>query len=229
MSGLSRGIIEKKKKIFNIRQILFFFFLIVLLSVSSAFFTSSLSKQLKARKAVRSYVSYRNSLMIQNKSLPGKIIPSVELHDATGKMFHTAYLGGKLSIIYFFTSFDCPYCIEEMAFVDQLALEFGDRINVIAVTSIQSSVAMKNLVEKLSLRCTLLKDNQDEFRKPLDISVNSVKIIASAEGKILEIDPPTFRIKKEQEKFTERLYRLLVEQETHTQRVDILRKGDENE
>jgi thiol-disulfide isomerase/thioredoxin len=76
-----------------------------------------------------------------------KKLPEFKLKDLNDKLFNSAYLVGKPSLINFW-SIQCAPCIEEFAELDKLKNKYGDNVNFISISENSKSQVLELLKRK---------------------------------------------------------------------------------
>ena len=139
-----------------------------------------------------------STLSGQNTSLPADALNKkpidFELKDINGNSVSSSSFAGKPTIINFFATW-CKYCKNEMPYFSRLESEYGDKINVVYIDTLEtvSTSEVKTFFKDLNMSYTnLLIDSDSSLIYSYAYSSIPVTIIIDSDGIIRKIQLGAF-------------------------------------
>ncbi len=116
----------------------------------------------------------------------GKKLPFENLKDINGNPFNMESLNGKPTLVNLWFV-NCPPCIEEMPYLNELKAHYGDRVNFVAVTfdkkkKVDDFLSNRTFDFTHIIDAQVAMDNLKNKSYPLNIYLDKNGIIKSYEG-----------------------------------------------
>ena len=124
-----------------------------------------------------------------------KQLPNCVLKDEDGRLLNSLQLSERYRVFLILDSFDCKTCTDEAIFIESLNKKFSNYINFHGIVGKIGQTAISNFKKSYSLTYTFFQDLDINLIKKFTVLSKSIKILVSPNGEILNIDPPTFRVK----------------------------------
>gem|GEM_PF-6833160 len=164
-----------------------------------SFLLSILVISISQKRAEKIYLSAAlNARQIINEKIKNfyvKQLPNCVLKDEDGRLLNSLQLSERYRVFLILDSFDCKTCTDEAIFIESLNKKFSNYINFHGIVGKIGQTAISNFKKSYSLTYTFFQDLDINLIKKFTVLSKSIKILVSPNGEILNIDPPTFRVK----------------------------------
>jgi uncharacterized membrane protein YphA (DoxX/SURF4 family) len=97
-------------------------------------------------------------------------------------------------LLFIISAFDCNTCIDEALYVDYLTSKYREKLKTIAVVGRIGHTAINDFVNRYRITYTVVQETNATLKKL--VGMNTLKILANADGIVINVDPPTFRSRK---------------------------------
>lgn len=140
-------------------------------------------------------------------------MPHFTLSDLDGREFDSDALDAKLTLLIFFSVSDCPVCLEDAPFWEELNLKFGKRgLKVVGVGEAYDKEDLRRFASVKRLSFPILFDIGFEVKERFGDFATPAKVVLGSRREILLIQSTWGDVEEQQhdrEEFTSGLERLL--------------------
>lgn len=150
------------------------------------------TQYLKARLSEASV--YNTVLQLRLKELTPQraLVPDLTLQDLHGEEFHLDRLNSKLTVLIFFSVSDCPVCLEEAAFWEEIKVDFSPKgVNVVGVGEAYGKQDLERFVAVKKLSFPVLFDKDFKVKRQFGDFITPAKVILNSRKEILFIQSAT--------------------------------------
>jgi len=196
---------------------LFTYMLLFAVIVSLSIFDLLLIKKTKSLKAKLHEANvYNHVLQSKLEELTPKeaLMPAFVLQDLHGKECDVDKLNSKLTVLIFFSVSDCPVCLEDAPFWEEIKVEFSPKgVNVVGVGEAYDKQDLERFVSVKKLSFPILFDKNFKVKRKFGDFITPAKVVVNSKKEILLIRSTTSDIEEQvhaQKEFKRVLTQLLV-------------------